>query len=52
MEACLESLLEMNFCSKPPNFGVETHMETPAGDALIDCCMSTCTRRHAKLSKT
>jgi hypothetical protein len=34
MEACLESLLEMDFCTKPPNFGVEAHMEAPAGDAL------------------
>jgi hypothetical protein len=29
MEACLEALLEMDFCSKPPNFGVEVHMEAP-----------------------
>jgi hypothetical protein len=36
MEACLEALLEMDFCSKPPNFGVEVHMEAPAGDALTD----------------
>jgi hypothetical protein len=35
MEACLEALLVMNFCTKPPNFGVEAHMEAPAGDALI-----------------
>jgi hypothetical protein len=35
MEACLEALLEMDFCTKPPNFGVEAHMEAPAGDALI-----------------
>jgi hypothetical protein len=34
MEACLEALLEMDFCTKPPNFGVKTHMEAPAGDAL------------------
>jgi hypothetical protein len=34
MEACLEAMLEMDFCSKPPNFGVEAHMEAPAGDAL------------------
>jgi hypothetical protein len=34
MEACLETLLEMNFCNKPLNFGVETHMKAPAGDAL------------------
>jgi hypothetical protein len=34
MEACLEALLEMIFCTKPPNFGVEAHMEAPAGDAL------------------
>jgi hypothetical protein len=25
----------MDFCTKPPNFGVEAHMEAPAGDALI-----------------
>jgi hypothetical protein len=24
----------MNFYTKPPNFGVEAHMEAPAGDAL------------------
>jgi hypothetical protein len=34
MEACLEALLEMDFCTKSPIFGVETHMEAPAGDAL------------------
>jgi hypothetical protein len=34
MEVCLEALLEMDFCTKPPNFGVEAHMEAPAGDAL------------------
>jgi hypothetical protein len=37
MEACLEALLEMDFCTKPPNFGVEAHMEAPAGDALTRC---------------
>jgi hypothetical protein len=36
MEACLEALLEMDFCTKPPNFGVEAHMEPPAGDVLRD----------------
>jgi hypothetical protein len=34
MEPCLEALLEMDFCTKSPNFGVEAHMEAPAGDAL------------------
>jgi hypothetical protein len=34
MKACLEALLEMDFCTKPPNFGVEAHMEASAGDAL------------------
>jgi hypothetical protein len=34
MEGHLEALLEMNFCTEPPNFGVEAHMEAPAGDAL------------------
>jgi hypothetical protein len=34
MESCLEALLEMDFCTKPPNFGVKAHMEAPAGDAL------------------
>jgi hypothetical protein len=33
MEACLETLLEMDFCTKPLNFEVEAHMEAPAGDA-------------------
>jgi hypothetical protein len=35
MEACLEALLVMDFCTKPPNFGVEAHMEAPAGVAPI-----------------
>jgi hypothetical protein len=34
MKTYLEVLLEMDFCTKPPNFGVETHMKAPAGDAL------------------
>jgi hypothetical protein len=34
METCLEALLKMDFCTKPPNFGVEGHMEAPTGDAL------------------
>jgi hypothetical protein len=34
MEACLEALLEMDFYTKPTNFGVEAHMEASAGDAL------------------
>jgi hypothetical protein len=38
MEACLEALLEIDFCTKPPNFGVEAHMEAPAGDALRHSC--------------
>jgi hypothetical protein len=34
MEGHLEALLEMDFCTKPPNFGVEANMEAPTGDAL------------------
>jgi hypothetical protein len=34
MEGHFEALLEMVFCTKPPNFGVEAHMEAPTGDAL------------------
>jgi hypothetical protein len=34
MEGHLEALLEMDFCTKPSNFGAEAHMEAPAGDAL------------------
>jgi hypothetical protein len=34
MKACLEVLLELGFCTKPPNFGVEAHMEAPTGVAL------------------
>jgi hypothetical protein len=34
MEACLEALLEMDFYTEPLNFGVEAHMEAPAGNAL------------------
>jgi hypothetical protein len=38
MEVCLEALLEMDFCTKPPNFGVDAHMEAPAGDAMRYLC--------------
>jgi hypothetical protein len=38
MKACLEALLELDFCTKPPNFGVkahmEAHMEAPTGVAI------------------
>jgi hypothetical protein len=34
MEVCLEALLELDFCTKPPNFGVEAHMETSTGVVL------------------
>jgi hypothetical protein len=34
MEGHLEALLEMDFCNKPLNFGVEAHIEAPTGDAL------------------
>jgi hypothetical protein len=37
MEIYLEALLELGFCTEPPNFGVEAHMEAPAGDALRGC---------------
>jgi hypothetical protein len=44
IEAYLEVLLEMNFCTNPPNFGVEAHMEAPAGDALRIClCVENAT---------
>jgi hypothetical protein len=39
MEGHLEALLEMDFCTKLPNFRVETHMEAPAGDALRKSCV-------------
>jgi hypothetical protein len=35
MKVCLEVLMELVFCSKSPNFGVEAHMEPPTGVALI-----------------
>jgi hypothetical protein len=35
MEVCLEALLELGFCTKPPNFGVEAYIEAPTGVALI-----------------
>jgi hypothetical protein len=38
MKGHLEALLEMDFCTKPPNFGVEARLEAPAGDALIVLC--------------
>jgi hypothetical protein len=34
MEGYLEALLELIFCTQPPNFGVEAHMEAPTGVAL------------------
>jgi hypothetical protein len=34
MEDHLEVLLELDFCTKPPNFGVEAHMEASTGVAL------------------
>jgi hypothetical protein len=36
MKARLEVLLELDFCTKPPNFGIEAHMEAPTGVALSD----------------
>jgi hypothetical protein len=35
MEVCLEVLLELDFCTKPPNFLVEIHMHAPTRVALI-----------------
>jgi hypothetical protein len=26
MEACLEVMLKLSFCTKPPNFRIETHI--------------------------
>jgi hypothetical protein len=49
MEACLEALLEMDFCTKPPNFGVEAHMEAPAGVALI---VSVLTKKRGRPKRT
>jgi hypothetical protein len=34
MEVCLEALLELGFCTKPPNFRIEAHIEAPTGVAL------------------
>jgi hypothetical protein len=34
MEVHLEALLELDFCTKPPNFGVQAHMESLVGVAL------------------
>jgi hypothetical protein len=34
MEVCLEVMLELDFCTKPPNFGVEAHMGASTGVAL------------------
>jgi hypothetical protein len=34
MEVYLEALLELGFCTEPPNFGVEAHMEAAGEDAL------------------
>jgi hypothetical protein len=34
MEVHLEALLELIFCTQPPNFEVEAHIEAPTGVAL------------------
>jgi hypothetical protein len=34
MKAHIEVPLELVFCPKPPNFGVETHIEAPTGVAI------------------
>jgi hypothetical protein len=34
MEVHLEVLLELIFCTQPPNFGVEAHIEASTGVAL------------------
>jgi hypothetical protein len=36
MKVHIEVPLELVFCPKPPNFGVEAHIEAPTGVALID----------------
>jgi hypothetical protein len=35
MEVHLEVLLKLIFCTQPPNFGVEAHIEAPTGVALM-----------------
>jgi hypothetical protein len=35
MKGHLEALLELRFCTKPSNSGVEAHMEALAGVALM-----------------
>jgi hypothetical protein len=42
METCLETLLELGFCTKPPNIKVEAHMEALAGIALSDYVQYQC----------
>jgi hypothetical protein len=37
----------MVFCTKPPNFGVEAHMEAPAGDALTSSDTEKIRRSYA-----
>jgi hypothetical protein len=32
----MKVLLEFNFCTKPPNFRVEAHIEAPTGVHLTD----------------
>jgi hypothetical protein len=34
MKVHIEVPLELVFCPKPPNFGVEAHIEAPTGVAL------------------
>jgi hypothetical protein len=34
IEGHLEVLLELYFCTKPPKFGVEAHIQAPTGVAL------------------
>jgi hypothetical protein len=34
MKVHIEASLELVFCPKPPNFGVEAHIEAPTGVAV------------------
>jgi hypothetical protein len=40
IEVCLEVLLELGFCTKPSNFGVEAHMEASTGVALTSTILA------------
>jgi hypothetical protein len=49
MKAHIEVPLELVFCPKPPNFGVEAHIEVPTGVSLTRQCSCQSLGDHGML---